>query len=142
MEASRQARGGKAVAILIWVATAFVGLGIGASGLGKLVPSSSWVAYFVNWGYPAVFTRVVGVAEVAGGITLLFPRSAFYGAVWLGIIMCSAATTLATHRGVPPGWPPTAPSVYAAILSLIAVYRWSDKVPMRAALGRSAPTPR
>lgn len=82
---------------------------------------------FTRWGYPDWFSPLVGAAEIAGAIGLLFRKVAFFSAIWLIAVMTGALVTLLTHRGDPLGWGAT-PSVYILILSAIAAARWADRI--------------
>lgn len=59
---------------------------IAASGQG-------WEAKFESWGYTADFVLLIGILELLGGILVLIPRMAFYGAVLLAAIMAGAVYT-------------------------------------------------
>jgi uncharacterized membrane protein YphA (DoxX/SURF4 family) len=56
----------------------------------------NWPSYpdkFVNWGYPAWFSYVVGAGEIFAAVTLLLPRRRFLGAGVLVITMVGAIVT-------------------------------------------------
>lgn len=112
--------------ILLWVVTILLALGLGLAGLAKFVAPSAWEPRFVEWGYPAWFSMVVGAGEVAGAVGLLVPRLAFYAALLLCVIMMGALVTLLTHRGGPFGWGAT-PAVYIILLSVVAAARWKQR---------------
>lgn len=117
-------RAGRAGRILVWILTILPALGIGLSGISKF-SGSHWRDLFIGWGYPAWFTYVVGVAEVAGVIGLFIPRVARYAAVLLTAVMVGAFVTLFTHRGGPLGWGAT-PLVYIVMLTVVGIARWRD----------------
>jgi uncharacterized membrane protein YphA (DoxX/SURF4 family) len=55
-----------------------------------------WPSYFVkfvNWGYPAWFSVVVGACELVAAVLLTLPRRRFLGAVMLVALMTGAVTT-------------------------------------------------
>jgi uncharacterized membrane protein YphA (DoxX/SURF4 family) len=55
-----------------------------------------WPSYyvkFVNWGYPAWFSAVIGACELFGALMLTLPRRRFLGAVILVAILTGAVTT-------------------------------------------------
>src|SRR5262249_50727321 len=55
-----------------------------------------WPSYyvkFVNWGYPAWFSPVIGACELFGALMLTLPRRRFLGAVILVAILTGAVTT-------------------------------------------------
>jgi putative oxidoreductase len=57
----------------------------------------SWVRKFADWGYPDGFYMVVGVFEIAGGLMVLVPRVASYGALVIATVMIGAALTHLVH---------------------------------------------
>ena len=69
----------------------FVVLGVAKFG------DPSWARKFAGWGYPDGFYMVVGVLEIAGGLMVLVPRVASYGALTIATVMVGAALTHLTH---------------------------------------------
>lgn len=64
--------------------------------------SSNIVAKFKDWGYSSNFMLMIGILEIVGGIMVLVPRVAFYGALLLTAIMIGAIYThLSTGIGSP-----------------------------------------
>ncbi|MEA3204141.1 MAG: putative oxidoreductase [Thermoplasmata archaeon] len=68
------------------------------SGGSKLAnaKSAAGLAYdqqFVAWGYPAWARWVVGSAEVLGAVALLLPRTRFFAAAGLTLLMAGATVT-------------------------------------------------
>jgi uncharacterized membrane protein YphA (DoxX/SURF4 family) len=53
----------------------------------------SYFEKFVNWGYPAWFSVVVGACELVAALMLTLPRRRFLGAVILVALMTGAVTT-------------------------------------------------
>ncbi len=53
----------------------------------------SYFVKFVNWGYPAWFSVVVGACELVAAVMLTLPRRRFLGAVMLVALMTGAVTT-------------------------------------------------
>jgi uncharacterized membrane protein YphA (DoxX/SURF4 family) len=78
----------------VWALTLFLMRAFLGAGYLKLLDASGWTAAFTEWGYPAWFRRVVGISELAGGILILWPRSAAYGALTIFGVMVGA---IATH---------------------------------------------
>jgi uncharacterized membrane protein YphA (DoxX/SURF4 family) len=102
------------VKVLTWVlALVFV-----AGGIPKLVGLDSVAAEFVRFGYSTAFRLLIGVLEVTGGLMLLVPRLALYGAGVLLVIMVGAAWTL-----VRVGDAPTPPIVVGALLLVLLTIR-------------------
>ena len=79
--------------ILVWVLQILLAALFAIQGVIKLAGSPRWVARFRAWGYPEHFYLFVGVLELAGGVLLLFPRLAKFGALTLFIVMLAAAAT-------------------------------------------------
>lgn len=74
---------------------------------------SNIVAKFKDWGYSSNFVLIIGILEIIGGIMVLIPRVAFYGALLLSVIMVGAIYThLSTGIGSP---------VFAIFLFILAV---------------------
>jgi uncharacterized membrane protein YphA (DoxX/SURF4 family) len=101
-------------ALQILLATAFVLIGVAKFG------DASWARNFARWGYPNGFYMVIGVLEALGGLSLLMPRAASYGALLLGVIMIGASLTHFVHgessRVVPP-------LLYVALLAIVGIAR-------------------
>ncbi len=63
----------------------------------KFDPEGFWSGAFVKrWGYGLTFMYFIGVCEFAGGISLLIPRIAKYGALLLAMVMLGAMATRIT----------------------------------------------
>lgn len=63
-------------------------------GYLKFDPEGFWSGAFIErWGYGLVFMYFIGVCEFMGGISLLIPRFAKYGAFLLSIVMFGAVIT-------------------------------------------------
>ena len=85
-----------------WLLAALLGLSFLAAGWPKLMPNDNMVARFENWGYSAEFAVVIGVLEMLGGLLVLIPKLAIYGAILIGILMLGAIYThLSTGIGSP-----------------------------------------
>ena len=112
---------GRAVKILIWIASIVVALGIGLAGVAKFASPARWQQLFLEWGYPGWFLLVVGTLEIAGGVSILIPRVAVYGALVLGTIMLGAIGTLLIHPTA--HFPIMLPAIYVILLVAIATAR-------------------
>jgi putative oxidoreductase len=78
-----------AVSIVGYVlAAAFI-----VAGGAKLARVKMMRDNFARYGFPDWFLRVVGAGEVVGGILLLFPAFAIFGATGLAVIMVGAVIT-------------------------------------------------
>ena len=82
------------------------------NGWPKLVPGEAVTTRFQNWGYSQEFARIIGIFELAGAIMVLIPRTAFYGALILMVIMVGA---IYTHLNTGIGSP-----AFAIILFVLA----------------------
>ena len=69
------------------LALAFVSL-----GLVKLI-NPALLGALATWGYPEAFRVGIAVVEIGGGLLLLVPRVAWYGAGLLATLLAGAAVT-------------------------------------------------
>lgn len=80
--------------VAVWTVTIFVGVSFLMTGVGKLVDSAVWQERFVTrWGLPGWMALVTGVAELAGALLILFPRTAMYGGAIIAAVMLGATGT-------------------------------------------------
>jgi len=107
--------------VALWVITVLDAGALGIAGSSKFSNPEVWTAMFQEWGYPAWFAFVVGAAECALALALLFPRVAFYAAAGLGVIMLGALGTLLSHPGGRMGL--TTPVVHLLVLTIILLAR-------------------
>lgn len=102
------------VKVLTWVlALLFV-----AAGVPKVLGVESVATEFAHMGYSNAFRLLIGVLEIAGGVALLIPAAAVFGAAMLLVIMAGAVWTL-----VSLGQPPIPPLVVGALLAVVLVMR-------------------
>ena len=80
-----------------WVPTAMLTFVFVAQGFAKFSTSSGWFSAFRHWGYPDWFRMTVGVIEIAGGLLVLWRRSAPIGAI---LIICVMLGAMWTHTWV------------------------------------------
>ncbi len=80
----------------MWALQIFVGVIFVLLGVMKF-RDPTWVRSFARWGYPDGFYLVVGALEVAGGLAVLVPSLASYGALLLMAVMTGAALTHLVH---------------------------------------------
>lgn len=81
----------------VWVLTALLSLEFCLAGLSKFGVASDWSRMFAQWGFPAWFRPVVGVAEVLGGSALWVARVRPLACTALLCIMAGAAATHLIH---------------------------------------------
>ena len=96
---------GKGRVITLWTLSGLVALAFIGAGGGKLAGSAVMVELFDKVGLGQWFRYVTGLLEVAAGIGLLMPRSAFYSAVLLALVMAGASTAHLTVLGTSPAAP-------------------------------------
>ncbi len=77
-----------------WIPTAMLTYVFVAQGLAKFSDSSGWAVAFRHWGYPDWFRMTVGAIELAGGVLVLWRRSAPIGAL---LILCVMLGAMGTH---------------------------------------------
>lgn len=100
-------------------------------GWVKFDPAGFWTDAFASWGYPPWLRVAVGVAEVGGGVALLLPWIASYGAILVGAVMAGAWVTRAGDgRWMDVMWI----SVYLLALLWIGFEWWSYRLRPRPAL--------
>jgi uncharacterized membrane protein YphA (DoxX/SURF4 family) len=95
----------------------------------------TWQRMFREWGYPDGFYLVIGAVEVIAGIGLLIPKLASASALILAVVMAGAAATHIIHgdrNGV-------GELVFMALLLVIAVLRWRDRIRLTPQAPTTAP---
>lgn len=80
-----------------WVVAVLLSGAFLLTGGMKLMASPDMASSFQRWGYPGGFMTVVGVVEVVAAALMLFPMTAFYGAMAIVTIMAGAAVTHVVH---------------------------------------------
>ncbi|HWO92469.1 MAG TPA: DoxX family protein [Methylomirabilota bacterium] len=91
--------------ITLWTLSGLVALTFIGAGGAKLAGAAVMVDLFAKVGLGQWFRYVTGLLEVAAGIGLLMPRSAFYSAVLLALVMAGASTAHLTVLGTSPAAP-------------------------------------
>ena len=104
--------------ISTWIMVVVFAALFALASLGKLTGQAT--AMFEAWGYPAWFATVIGVAELAGAIGLLIPKTTRWAAVGLALIMLGAAYT---HLAIGEGAQVVRPLVFLGGLSAILLLR-------------------
>ena len=78
----------------VWVATIFIGAIFLMSGASKILQSAAWQERFATqWGLPPWMAIVTGLAEMAGAMLILWPRTAVYGGSIIAAVMLGATGT-------------------------------------------------
>jgi putative oxidoreductase len=115
----RPAASGTGRLIALWTLSGLVALTFIGAGGAKLAGAAVMVDLFAKVGLGQWFRYVIGLLEVAAGIGLLMPRSAFYSAVLLALVMAGAFTAHVTVLGTSPA----APVVLFVLTGIIAYLR-------------------
>jgi putative oxidoreductase len=105
----------------VWTLQIVVALAFLAAGAAKLVGAPFMVQLFDQIGLGQWFRILTGVVEIAGAVTLLHPRLASFGGLWLAFTMFFA---LLTHLFVLHTSP--APAVVLGFLNLLIAYLRRD----------------
>jgi uncharacterized membrane protein YphA (DoxX/SURF4 family) len=92
----------KGLNITGWVLQGLAAAAFLAAGGSKLASVPAMVEMFAKLGAGQWFRYLSGALEVIGAVTLLVPRTAFYGAVLLALVMVGA---IVTHLAVLGGSP-------------------------------------
>ena len=101
----------------LWIVTGLVALTFLATGAGKLAAIPPSPENFTRWNLSMNFMRLVGAAEIAGGLGLLVPRLAPLAALGLGAILVGALRTgIVFHETLHV----LLPSVLLVLLAIIA----------------------
>ena len=112
-----------------WILALYLARMYVTMGWIKFDPAGFWTAAFTRWGYPPWFRVLIGALEVLGGLLLILPWTASYGAVTLVLVMLGAWGTRAHDgRWVDVAWI----SAYVAGLLWIGYEWWSFRLRGRA----------
>jgi putative oxidoreductase len=110
---------GKGRVIAIWILSALAAFAFLGAGGSKLAGAAPMVAVFDKVGVGQWFRYLTGFLEVIGAIGLFIPRTAFYAAVMLAVVMVGAIIAHVTVLGGAP----TAPIVLLILTGSIAYLR-------------------
>lgn len=91
--------------VAYWILAIVLTMSFVPGGWPKINPDAEMIERFANWGYSEGFCRLIGVLEVLGGLLVLVPRFATYGAAVLSTVMLGA---IYTHLSTGIGSPATA----------------------------------
>ena len=90
-----------------WISSIVLGLLYVVVGLPKITPLFlvDIIHDFEKWGYSEQFQYFIGATEFVSGIFLMIPRTSFYVAIYLSIVMVGAIYTgamflLCSHTGL------------------------------------------
>jgi uncharacterized membrane protein YphA (DoxX/SURF4 family) len=113
------AKGGKAKTAALWALTGLLACLFAFAGSTKFV-SPDATRLFAEFGYPDWFRVLIGVVEVGGALALLLPRTAFYAAGALAVVMVGAVFTHLRAGEVPQA---VVPLVLLGLLALVGYAR-------------------
>jgi uncharacterized membrane protein YphA (DoxX/SURF4 family) len=119
MAAPPGAQRGKVKTVALWVPTGLLACLFGLAGSMKFM-SPEAPKQFAALGYADWFRVLIGVVEVAGALALLLPRTAFYAAGALGVVMVGAVFSLLRVGEVPQA---VVPLVVLGLLALVGYAR-------------------
>ena len=100
-----------------------------ASGAAKLAGLEFEIQAFTRWGYPIEFMYFTGLAEVAGGLALVFNILKKYAAIGLSLLMVGAMGTHILHNE----WPMLAIALVIFVLSVFLTKELWRATPARVA---------
>jgi uncharacterized membrane protein YphA (DoxX/SURF4 family) len=115
------ARTGRVGNILAWILSTLLALGFIMAGTMKFIGQPEFNQKFRDWGYSDNFRYLIGGIELAGGVLLMLPLTAFFAAVSLAIIMIGALYTVQTH--LEQGDNPVPAAISLALLLVVAYLR-------------------
>jgi putative oxidoreductase len=120
---------GKATNIALWVVQILLALAFIGAASGKLLGNPDMVGLYEVIGIGQWFRFVTGLLELTGAILIVIPRTKFFGAALLGMIMVGAVLThlFILHSA------PTAPAVLFLLAGIVA---WGRRGALNPALSR------
>src|SRR5580692_4483612 len=110
----------KSANIAFWVLQAFLALAFVGAASGKLLGKPEMVALFEAVGVGQWFRYVTGMLELTGAVLIVVPRTKFFGAALLSVVMVGAVLT---HLFVLH----TAPTAAAVLLVLAGAVAWARR---------------
>jgi putative oxidoreductase len=84
--------------VVNWVLTILLAVSMLGASYIKLTGTEFEKTAFVAWGYPVWFMYLTGIMELIGLILLVIPKTRFYGAVLILVVMIGAILTHLTHN--------------------------------------------
>jgi putative oxidoreductase len=115
----------KGANIALWVLQALLALAFVGAASGKLLGKPEMVALFEAVGVGQWFRYVTGLMELTGALLIVVPRTKFFGAALLSMVMVGAVLThlFILHNA------PTAPAVLLVLAGVVAWARRGDVTP-------------
>jgi putative oxidoreductase len=120
---------GKAANIALWVVQILLALAFIGAASGKLRGNPDMVGLYEVIGIGQWFRYVTGLFELTGAILIVIPRTKFFGAALLGMVMVGAVLThlFVLHSA------PTAPAVLFFLAGIVA---WGRRAALKPTLSR------
>lgn len=108
---------------LLWI---LVALFVGPTfyyGYVKMIAEPAEIRKFAAWGYPIKMMQIIGMIEVIGAVSILFPELRLFGiAIW-AIILIGAVFNNMIHRD-PPKELFSLLTVLAHLIAIFALNIW------------------
>jgi putative oxidoreductase len=129
------ARASRAMNIALWVVQVLLALAFLGAASGKLLGKPEMVGLFEVIGIGQWFRYLTGLLEATGAVLVVIPRTRFFGAALLGVVMIGAVLThlFVLHN------PPTAPAVLLVLAGIVAWGRRDGLKPVLTRLGLVKP---
>lgn len=116
-----------------WVLPTLMGVLFVLIGYGKF-RAPGWQRNFERWGYPDGAYAVVGIAEMLGGVLLLFPRLTTWTVAGLYVILAGAIGTHIVYGETDRLFSPV---LYMFLLGYAAYARRHRRLGARAGVGET-----
>ena len=107
---------GKSKTIALWVAGGLLAALFVLAGSMKFANAEEAGEQFARFGYADWFRVLIGAVEIGAGLALLIPRSTFYAAAALGVVMAGAVFTHLRQGEIPHSAVPLALLVVLVII--------------------------
>ena len=106
----------KGANVALWVLQGLLALAFVGAASGKLLGKPEMVALFDAVGIGQWFRYVTGLMELTGAVLIVVPRTKFFGAALLSMVMVGAVLThlFILHNA------PTAPAILLVLAGLVA----------------------
>jgi putative oxidoreductase len=115
----------KGANIALWVLQGLLALAFVGAAFGKLLGKPEMVALFEAVGVGQWFRYVTGLMELTGALLIVVPRTKFFGAALLYMVMVGAVLT---HLFILHS-PPTAPAILLVLAGIVAWARRGEVTP-------------
>jgi putative oxidoreductase len=115
----------KGANIALWVLQVLLTLAFLGAASGKLLGKPEMIGLFEAIGIGQWFRYVTGLMELTGALLIVVPRTKFFGAALLSVVMVGAVLThlFILHNA------PTAPAVLLVLAGVVAWARRGEVMP-------------